>query len=249
MTEIISHRGGALLWPENSRTACENTVRLGVEQLQVDVHPSRDGRVVVLHDATLERTTDGAGEVAGHDWDALSRLVLKGTDGQRMLLLEEVAAMLRDTPVALRLEVKPDAQKRPYPGFPRLLGDLLSGAGIRARSIVTGFQVATVAETAEAAPGSRPVWLVSADVLAERGIAEIIRIAGDHAIAGLGLRWKTVDPEILARVRGSSLGIGCFGCNDAESLGCAFSLGVDEVMTDRPDLALRLRREADAGSR
>jgi glycerophosphoryl diester phosphodiesterase len=63
MTAIIAHRGGALLWPENSRIACVNAQALGVDQLQVDVHLSRDGEVVVIHDATLDRTTDGTGKV------------------------------------------------------------------------------------------------------------------------------------------------------------------------------------------
>ena len=50
MTDIASHRGGALLWPENSRIAFENTARLAVEQVEFDVHPTRDGKLVVIHD-------------------------------------------------------------------------------------------------------------------------------------------------------------------------------------------------------
>ena len=50
MTEIASHRGGALLWAENSRLAFEQTAKLPVEQVEFDVHPSRDGRLVVIHD-------------------------------------------------------------------------------------------------------------------------------------------------------------------------------------------------------
>jgi len=46
VTEIASHRGGAQLWPENSRTAFENTARLNVDQVEFDIHPSRDGKLV-----------------------------------------------------------------------------------------------------------------------------------------------------------------------------------------------------------
>src|SRR5437870_4776631 len=106
MTEIASHRGGALLWPENSRIAFEATARLPVEQVEFDVHPSRDGRLVVIHDDTLERTNDGEGPVAARDWADLSRLVLKGTGGQRMLLLDEVIEIFRPTAITLRLEIK-----------------------------------------------------------------------------------------------------------------------------------------------
>ena len=89
MTDIASHRGGALLWPENSRIAFENTAKLPVEHVEFDVHPTRDGKLVVIHDDTLDRTTDGSGPVAARDWAELSRLTLKGTGGQRMLLLDE----------------------------------------------------------------------------------------------------------------------------------------------------------------
>ena len=68
MTDIASHRGGALLWPENSRTAFENTAKLPVEQVEFDVHPSRDGGLVVIHDDTLDRTTDASGPIAQRDW-------------------------------------------------------------------------------------------------------------------------------------------------------------------------------------
>jgi glycerophosphoryl diester phosphodiesterase len=63
MTEIAAHRGGALLWPENSRLAFENTTRLAVEQVEFDVHFSADRQLVVIHDATLDRTTDGSGPI------------------------------------------------------------------------------------------------------------------------------------------------------------------------------------------
>src|SRR5437868_8301894 len=106
MTDIASHRGGALLWPENSRIAFEETAKLPVEQVEFDVHPSRDRRLVVIHDETLDRTTDGTGPVAARDWTELRRLVLKGTGGQRMLLLEEVIEIFRPTSIKLRLEIK-----------------------------------------------------------------------------------------------------------------------------------------------
>jgi glycerophosphoryl diester phosphodiesterase len=57
--------------------------KLAVEQVEFDVHPTRDGKLVVIHDDTLDRTTDGRGPVAVQDWSTLSKLVLKGTGGQR----------------------------------------------------------------------------------------------------------------------------------------------------------------------
>ena len=71
---MFAHRGGALLRPENTILAFDHGVSLGADGLELDVHLSRDGVVVVHHDATLERTTNGRGPVAGQTADALARL-------------------------------------------------------------------------------------------------------------------------------------------------------------------------------
>ena len=60
---VAAHRGGALLWPENSLLAFRNAVGLGADYLEFDVHLSKDGEVIVIHDPTLDRTTTGAGPV------------------------------------------------------------------------------------------------------------------------------------------------------------------------------------------
>lgn len=71
----ISHRGGAKRYPENTLYAFERAVRLHrTDMLELDVHATRDGVVVVAHDATLERCTDGTGPLKALAWDELHRL-------------------------------------------------------------------------------------------------------------------------------------------------------------------------------
>ena len=66
-TLIAAHRGGLFLWPENSARAFRETALLAVDQAECDVHLSADGTVIVMHDATLDRTTDTRGPVAALD--------------------------------------------------------------------------------------------------------------------------------------------------------------------------------------
>ena len=75
-THIASHRGGAFLWPENSALAFRQALALPAEQLELDVHLSADGVPMVLHDATLDRTTDATGPLRARDAAAL-RAVLQ----------------------------------------------------------------------------------------------------------------------------------------------------------------------------
>src|SRR5436190_19971309 len=71
---VFAHRGGSALAPENTMDAFANGLSLGADGLELDVHLSSDGVVVVHHDATLERTTNGRGVLAGMTADELARL-------------------------------------------------------------------------------------------------------------------------------------------------------------------------------
>lgn len=241
MTDIASHRGGALLWPENSRMAFEQTARLPVEQVEFDVHPSRDGRLVVIHDDTLERTTDGRGPICQHDWAELNRLILKGSGGQRMLLLEEVIEIFRPTPIVLRLEIKTGPDRVPYPDHPARIAAALKAARILDRTVLTSFQLGTVVEAARHGKPMRHVWLVTPPTQTDIGLAEVIRLASSNGVPMLGLRSNMLDAPTVAAVRAAGLGIGGWACNDAPAIARMLELGVDVFTTDRPDLALAMR--------
>jgi glycerophosphoryl diester phosphodiesterase len=242
MTEIASHRGGALLWPENSRIAFERTARLDVEQVEFDVHPSRDGELVVIHDPTLDRTTDGRGPVCEQDWASLSRLILKGADGARILLLSEVIAIFRPTPIKLRLEIKAAADRTPYPGLPQRIVETLAAEGVLDRTTITSFQVETVAEAVRHGRPLQHVWLVSPGVQADIGLVGVAKVAEAFGVPMLGLHHDMLDRARLAELRGAGLRVGAWACNEADVITRMLELGVDVFTTDRPDLALELRR-------
>jgi glycerophosphoryl diester phosphodiesterase len=242
MTDIASHRGGALLWPENSRIAFENTAKLPVEQVEFDVHPTRDGKLAVIHDDTLDRTTDGTGPVAARDWAELQRLTLKGTGGQRMLLLDEVIEIFRPTPIVLRLEIKCGPDRVPYPGHPEKVMAALKQARVLDRSVFTSFQLDTVLEAVAQARPSKHVWLVTPNVQIDIGLANVIATTKAANVPMLGLRQNMLDAGIVAAVRAAGLGIGGWACNDAQAIAKLLALTVDVFTTDRPDLALAQRR-------
>ena len=76
MTRIAAHRGGAALWPENSLLAFRNAIALGADFIEFDVHLSKDGEVIVIHDPTLERTTNGYGLIYD-GWEDTKHLTLQ----------------------------------------------------------------------------------------------------------------------------------------------------------------------------
>jgi glycerophosphoryl diester phosphodiesterase len=246
MTEIASHRGGALLWPENSRIAFENTARLPVDQVEFDVHPTRDGKLVVIHDDTLDRTTIGSGPVVARDWTELQKVRLKGTGGQRMLLLEEVVEIFRPTSIKLRLEIKAGADRVPYPGHAVRVAAAMRDLGVLDRAIFTSFQLGTVLEAVAAARPANHVWLVLPQLQADLGLERVIAIARQANLPMLGLRQNMLAPEVVAAVRASGLGIGGWACNDEDAIVRLLGMAVDVFTTDQPDLALKRRAEKTA---
>jgi glycerophosphoryl diester phosphodiesterase len=245
MTDIVSHRGGALLWPENSRVAFENTAKLLVEQVEFDVHFSADGQLVVIHDATLDRTTDGTGPVVGRSWTELSRLVLRGTGGQRMLLLDEVIELFRPTSIGLRIEIKPGPGRVPYPDLPRRVTETLRDQHMLERTVITSFQLGTICEAVSFAKPHNHAWLVTPDLQTDLGLSAVCAAALARGVPMLGLRSNKLDAEAAATVRAAGLEIGGWTCNDTTTILRMFELKVAGFTTDRPDLALQLRSQED----
>jgi glycerophosphoryl diester phosphodiesterase len=112
---VIAHRGDSAHRPENTLASFASALALGADFVEFDVQLTRDGHVVVIHDPTLERTTDGAGRVADRTL-AEMRAVSAGYParfgdayrGERVPTLSEVLGMLRDRAIAM-IEIKHDS--------------------------------------------------------------------------------------------------------------------------------------------
>ena len=240
-TQIASHRGGAQVWPENSPTAFRNTAIMPLEQVEFDVHPTRDGKLAVIHDPTLDRTTDATGPVAERSWDDLQRLTLTGTDGERIPSLADVIGFFRATTITYRLEIKPDHKRRPYEGLPAKVATALTAEGILGRTVVTSFQIGTLVELRRHATPSGLIWLVLPQLLTDIGLDRVIAVARHHAIPALSIHQTMLDPGVIATVRGAGLGIGGYAAHEDDVIRRMFDLGVDVFTTDRPDRAVAIR--------
>ncbi|MET3944612.1 glycerophosphodiester phosphodiesterase [Corynebacterium ureicelerivorans] len=99
MTGIIAHRGFNGLYPENTRRAFEEALKLDIAGIECDVNLSQDGEVVVIHDLTVDRTSDGSGEVGQMTLDELRQLNV-GTedDPQQIMQLDELLDLLEQYP-------------------------------------------------------------------------------------------------------------------------------------------------------
>jgi glycerophosphoryl diester phosphodiesterase len=239
---ICAHRGGAALWPENSLTAFRGALELGVDLVECDVHQTRDGEVLVVHDPTLERTTTGRGAVRDLTWAELATVTVRGTPAERVPRLAELLALIGPTRVGLLLEIKADPENVRYAGIEERVLALLGGAGMADRTTVMAFDWAILDRLRALAAPVRLTGLLG-HRQAERlgGVAAAAARVGALGADDLGIERTLLAPEAVRAARAAGLTIGVWTVNDPEDVRRALGAGVDYVTTDRPDLALRLR--------
>jgi glycerophosphoryl diester phosphodiesterase len=251
VTRIAAHRGGAALWPENSLLAFASAIALGSDLLELDVHLTRDRTVAVIHDTTLERTTEGTGPVASATAADLRRLRLRGPgaapSAEHVPTLDEVLGAVTATPapVELLVEVKGPAPGVRYEGLEELVLAALARAGLQARATVMAFNPDVIARFRELAPRARTTLLISRGAVERAGARaeQTVDWAVAAGVTDLGVEYTLADARLVAAARAANLTLGVWTVNDPEDIRRMLGLGVDIVTSDRPDLAKRLQRD------
>ncbi|MFT8242475.1 glycerophosphodiester phosphodiesterase [Roseomonas sp. BN140053] len=239
--QIISHRGGAFLWPENSLLAFRRSAELPLEMAECDVHLSADGIPVVHHDAVLERTTEARGPLSVHTARELCSYRLRGAGEYRVPLLAEVAATLRDSPLRLQVEVKSGPQGAPPPALLDHSLAVLDAAGMRARCGIIAFHAGTAAAAQAAGGLDHVAWLFEASLLQQIGQHGVVAVARAHGLGMVETHEAAMDTELLATLRAAGLRVGVWAANHAPAIRRMLALGVDAMATDDPVLALQMR--------
>jgi len=244
-TLVAAHRGGAALWPENSLLAFRQALALGVDALEFDLHMTSDGELVVLHDPTLDRTTTGTGPVRDLKLADLAGVRLKTRDGavtdERIptfaQLLELAAAAVELLP-----EIKVDANRQRYDSIEEKVLALLRARGLLARTTVQAFQVETIRRLRALEPKARTMLLVArGDVERDRARpAEAVRRARDLGATDLGMNHRLIDADVMAAARAAGIRVSAWTVNEEADILRMVDLGVDMVMSDRPDLVKKL---------
>lgn len=241
MTAIIAHRGGAFLWPENSLAAFRASLALPVEEVECDIHPSADGVPMVIHDATLDRTTDLTGPVIARSAAELGGARMRGAPREAVPILAALAALVRPTAKRLRIEVKTDAAGKPYPGLLDAALAVVAAAGMLARTVIIAFHGPTAAAAWAHGGLAGAVWLVGKRVLDAVGPRGVVAAAGALGVPEVDASASDATPDLVAAARGAGLGFGVWAANHAPAIVAALALGVDALATDDPPLALALR--------
>jgi glycerophosphoryl diester phosphodiesterase len=240
---IIGHRGARDLWPENGLTGFRNVLGLGVAGVEFDVHPTTDGELAVIHDPTLDRTTNGQGPVSARSMAELRALRLKGGD-EGVPSLDEVLDVLAPSGLELHIELKVGADGLPYPGLEARVAEHVRRRGLADRTVLTSFWPEVLHRLRAAFPegkllasvnGSSAEKLGGLDaVLDELDAAKVDYVAVHHALLDREME------HLLRRVGAERL---CaWVINEPAEIARWMEAPVAYITTDRPDLFPRPNR-------
>jgi len=219
--EVVAHRGASAYAPEHTFAAYDLALRQGAEALELDVRATADGELVVIHDPTLERTALDPRAVA-----RLTRADLAALDpALRPLPLDAVLGRY-GTRTRWLVELKDPAWT-----WEGAVAAALDRHGLRSHAVVQSFDPAALRRLHAAAP-----WLALAPLWerapASRTLAAVARYA-----AGVGVRHGAVDAALVMRAHAAGLAVRAWTVNAPREMARLLALGVDGVITDRPDLA------------
>ena len=229
----IAHRGAGKLAPENTLAAFRAGQALGYRMAECDVTLSADEQPFLLHDATLERTTDGRGLAAEHAWSALAGLDAGAWHGprfrgERLPTLEALADHARHSGLLLNLELKPGSGQAARTGAvvareaARLWADLTP-------PLLSSFECASL-EAARAAVESLPRAL-----LLERLAPGWLDTARDLGCAAVVVHCGALDVAAIARAHEAGLRVLSYTVNRAAEARRLQAAGIDGLITDAVD--------------
>ncbi len=231
----IAHRGAGKLAPENTLAAFKLGASHGYRMFECDVKLSLDDVLFLLHDATLDRTTNALGDARAHNWQALSQLDAGSWHspayaGEPLARFEAIARYCLDNSYFLNIEIKPT------PGLEAETGTAVADTAAqwwKAASVpplLTSFQVACL-EAAQRAQPQLPRGLLL-DQLAPGWLDTALSL-GCVAVVCNHKLW---DAGTVAQVRQAGLKTLSYTVNDAESVKRLLALGTDGIITDRVDV-------------
>lgn len=245
---FFAHRGGSALAPENTLPAYENGLRYGADALELDIHYSRDGEIVVFHDDTLDRTTDGSGPLASLTFDEVRRLdagyhftpdggqsyPFRG-QGVRIPTLLEVFERFPNLLINIDL-------KETQEGKETALWRVIQQAQATHRVIVASFVCASLRRFRQlsgdvtltsACPGEVAAFLLRQRLRATRGMRPAYQAFQVPEVRS-GVR--VVSPAFVRAAHGLGVAVHVWTINTRAEMERLLDWGVDGIMSDRPDL-------------
>lgn len=257
LPRTFGHRGASGTLPENTMPAFEAALELGADALELDVHRSTDGEIVVIHDPTLDRTTDGTGPVrertleelrgfdAGYRFspDGGRTFPFRG-EGFSIPTLREVLETFPDTPLILEI-------KQVEPPLEEDLARLLQQTGAEERVLVFSLSQDPIDRYRRVRP-EQPTGFGPAEVeefLHRLGSGTLDAFASEAVAFAVPVEWEgtpIVGPEFVDAAHRTGREVYVWTVNDTREMHALLDLGVDGLISDHPERLVRVVGERES---
>jgi glycerophosphoryl diester phosphodiesterase len=238
--EIYAHRGNSGEAPENTLAAFRQVLDADADGVEFDVHLSRDGFPVVIHDESVQRTGGTPGAVGDLTLAELQRLDVgawfgAAFAGERMPTLEATLEVFRGGPLRVNIELKTD--RRDYPGIAGAVIERVQRLGMQRQVLVSSFNHRTLLEARTLAPELEYAVLTSDQMLEPWSYVRL------HGFQAFHPRGWAVDEELVRRCHGAGIKVRPWVVDDPQRGAQLEAMGVDALITNHP------RRFGRAGRR
>ena len=243
--KILAHRGASAYRPENTLESFLLAVEQKADGFELDVHFSKDGVVVVAHDEELGRVSDGTGLINDHTLEELKAFnfnkLFPDQPVCRMPTLAEVFSLARNTDLIINIELK--TTRLFYPGLAEKLVKLVHGFDMQERVIYSSFNHYSLLEIKQRDPSAKTGLLYELGLVDPWVYAKYAKADAIHPhyfiIASL--------PETVKNCHENGIAVNVWTVDDPKAISLMMSLGVDAVITNKPDAAFECRTNLGEG--
>jgi glycerophosphoryl diester phosphodiesterase len=251
---IMAHRGGMGLWPENTLYAFERAAAMGVEVMEIDVRQSSDGEIVVIHDETVDNVSNGNGAVAELDLQELKSLdfaydfikdggekpELRGS-GITITTLKELFQRLQGS--YFNIDIKVNSA-----GFVRDVLELVRSEGMMERVVIGSFYGNIVNLVNSEAPefitsaSATEAWVMF--LLNKVGLGRLHQPSGvAYQVPATHKGMVVVTPSFVRSAHSAGQEVHVWTVDDPSEMRRLLEMGVDGIVTNRPDMAVSVVKE------
>ncbi|MGL4772729.1 MAG: glycerophosphodiester phosphodiesterase [Clostridium sp.] len=227
----FAHRGASGYYPENTILAIKEGIKCGATGLEIDVHKTKDGEIVVIHDEDVKRTFHGNGLIRNYTLSELKSLENKNprfNDFEcNIPTLEEVILLIKDREILLNIELKTDEIH--YEGIEDDVIKIIKRHGIEERVILSSFNHESIKISKEIYRNIKTGALYHYEI---ENVIEYAKELGADAIHPSG---TLVTKELIEEAHKNNLMVNIYTVNEIKDMKTLLDLNVDGVFTDYPD--------------